>query len=160
MGFTRAIENLNYSAEGLLKTFPKYFNEPTAREYARKPELIANHVYMNRMGNGDWQSGDGFKYRGRGFIQLTGRTNYTLFTEWLSEQKGVKVDCVDNPAFVSDVYPLTSALWFFIHNNVFTLCDNGIGENTNARVTKAVNGGLNGVDDRYDKLLKYAQLIK
>ena len=163
--FTRTVENLNYSAEGLLKTFPKYFNRSIAETYARKPELIANHVYSNRMGNGSSCSGDGFKYRGRGFIQLTGRANYQEFTDWLTDQKGlsqpsIHTDCVEYPTLVSDVYPLTSALWFFIHNTIFALCDNGISENTNARVTKAVNGGLNGVDERYDLLLKYAQLIK
>ena len=165
MNFTRTTENLNYSAEGLLKTFPSRYDAKTAKEHQRKPELIANKVYANRMGNGNSQSGDGYKYRGRGFIHLTGRANYQEFTDWLTEQKGlsqpsIHTDCVEYPALVSDAYPLTSALWFFTHNNVFTLCDNGIGENTNARVTKAVNGCLNGVDDRYDKLLKSAQLIK
>jgi len=165
MGFTRTIENMNYSADRLIQVFPKYFNTSNAREYARKPDLIANHVYASRMGNGNWQTGDGYKYRGRGFIQLTGRANYALFTDWLTEQKGlsspsIHTNCVEYPALVSDVYPLTSALWFFIHNNIFALCDNGISENTNARVTRAINGGLNGVDERYDLLLKYVQLIK
>ena len=165
MDFTRTTENLNYSAEGLLKTFPSRYDALTAKEHARKPIMIANHVYANRMGNGNWQTGDGYKYRGRGFIQLTFRNNYALFTDWLTEQKGllepnVHTNLIEYPALVADVYPLTSALWLFIHNNIFALCDNGIGENTNARVTKAVNGGLNGVEERYDLLLKYTQLIK
>ena len=102
-------ENLNYSADGLLKVFPKYFKDKaTAEAYARKPEKIANRVYASRMGNGDEASGDGFKFAGKGFIQLTGRSNYTEFSKFIGE------DCVANPELVATKYPLSSAAFSLI----------------------------------------------
>lgn len=139
-------ENLNYSSDSLLKVFPKYFKDKaTAEKYARKPEMIANRVYASRMGNGDEASGDGFKFRGRGYIQLTGKDNYKAFSNFIGE------DCVANPDLVSDKYPLVSAAWFFDKNNLWTLCDNGAGDDVVTAVTKRVNGGTHGILDRISK---------
>ena len=139
-------ENLNYSADSLLKVFPKYFKDKaTADKYARKPEMIANRVYASRMGNGDEASGEGFKFRGRGYIQLTGKDNYKAFSNFIGE------DCVANPDLVSDKYPLVSAAWFFDKNNLWTLCDKGAGDDVVTSVTKRVNGGVNGLTDRISK---------
>lgn len=102
-GFKRTRENLNYSADGLKKTFPKYFPDDLADEYARKPEKIAARVYGGRMGNGDEKSKEGYKYRGRGYIQLTGKNNYRAF------DKTVNDDILSNPDLVADKYPLLSA---------------------------------------------------
>jgi putative chitinase len=139
-------ENLNYSADSLLKVFPKYFKDKaTADRYARNPEKIANRVYASRMGNGDEASGEGFKFRGRGYIQLTGKDNYKAFSNFIGE------DCVANPDLVSDKYPLVSAAWFFDKNNLWTLCDKGAGDDVVTSVTKRVNGGTHGLADRISK---------
>lgn len=147
-------ENLNYSADSLLKVFPKYFKDKvTADKYARKPEIIANRVYASRMGNGDEASGDGFKFRGRGYIQLTGKDNYMAFSNFIGE------DCVANPDLVSDKYPLVSASWFFDKNNLWTICDRGAGDDVVTAVTKRVNGGVNGIDDRISKFKLFNQFL-
>ena len=139
-------ENLNYSAEGLLKIFPKYFKDKaTADLYARKPEKIANRVYANIMGNGDEASGDGFKFRGRGFIQLTGKDNYKAFSDFIKE------DCVANPELVATKYPLASAAFFFQKNKLWEICDKGATTEVVTLVTKRVNGGTHGLDDRISK---------
>jgi len=139
-------ENLNYSADSLLKVFPKYFKDKaTADKYARKPEMIANRVYASRMGNGDEASGDGYKFRGRGYIQLTGKDNYKAFSNFIGE------DCVAKPDLVSDKYPLVSAAWFFDKNNLWTLCDKGSGDDVVTAVTKRVNGGTHGLTERIAK---------
>lgn len=139
-------ENLNYSSDSLLKVFPKYFKDKaTADKYARNPEKIANRVYASRMGNGDEASGEGFKFRGRGYIQLTGKDNYKAFSNFIGE------DCVANPDLVSDKYPLVSAAWFFDKNNLWTLCDKGAGDDVVTSVTKRVNGGTHGLVDRISK---------
>ena len=139
-------ENLNYSADGLLKIFPKYFKDKaTADLYARKPEKIANRVYANRMGNGDEASGDGFKFRGRGFIQLTGKDNYKAFSDFIKE------DCVANPELVATKYPLASAAFFFQKNKLWEICDKGATTEVVTLVTKRVNGGTHGLDDRISK---------
>jgi len=139
-------ENLNYSADSLLKVFPKYFKDKaTADRYARNPEAIASRVYASRMGNGDEASGDGFKFRGRGYIQLTGKDNYKAFSNFIGE------DCVAKPDLVSDKYPLVSAAWFFDKNNLWTLCDKGSGDDVVIAITKRVNGGQNGITDRISK---------
>jgi putative chitinase len=139
-------ENLNYSSDSLLKVFPKYFKDKaTADKYARNPEKIANRVYASRMGNGDEASGEGFKFRGRGYIQLTGKDNYKAFSNFIGE------DCVANPDLVSDKYPLVSAAWFFDKNNLWTLCDKGAGDDVVTSVTKRVNGGTHGLTDRISK---------
>ena len=139
-------ENLNYSADGLRKIFPKYF--PTieaANKYARQPEKIANKVYGNRMGNGDEASGDGFKFRGRGYIQLTGKDNYAAFDKFVDD------DIMVNPDLVATKYPLTSAAFFFHKNKLWDVCDKGHGDDVVLAVTKRVNGGTHGLADRQDK---------
>jgi putative chitinase len=139
-------ENLNYSADGLRKIFPKYF--PTieaANKYARQPEKIANKVYGNRMGNGDEASGDGFKFRGRGYIQLTGKDNYAAFDKFVDD------DILANPDLVATKYPLTSAAFFFHKNKLWEVCDRGHSDDVVTAVTKRVNGGTHGLADRQDK---------
>jgi len=139
-------ENLNYSADGLRKIFPKYF--PTielANKYARQPEKIANKVYGGRMGNGDEASGDGFKFRGRGYIQLTGKDNYAAFDKFVND------DIMANPDLVATKYPLTSAAFFFHKNKLWDVCDKGHGDDIVLAVTKRVNGGTHGLTDRQEK---------
>jgi putative chitinase len=145
-GFKVFSENLNYSAEGLLKTFPKYFNAETAAAYARKPERIANRVYGNRMGNGDEASGDGWKYRGRGCIQLTGKSNYSLYNNAVPE------NVVASPDLVSGSLALDSAGWFWDKNKLNALSDTGTVE----QITRRVNGGQHGLTDRKNR---YNQII-
>jgi len=146
-------ENLNYSAEGLVKVFPKYFNAKIVMSYARNPEKIANKVYAKRMGNGDEKSGDGYKYRGRGYIQLTGKTNYTKFTEYIGE------DCVAEPELIATKYPLASAAFFFNSNGIWSVCDKGKDDATVKAVTKRVNGGTIGLEDRLRLFRQYIGLI-
>ena len=141
-GFKAVNENLNYGAKGLLGIFPKYFNATTAAQFERKPELIAAKVYANRMGNGDEASKDGWKFRGRGYIQLTGKSNYTNFTKFIGE------DCIANPDLVATKYPLASAAFFFNSNNLWAICDKGADDATVTAVTKRVNGGTIGLADR------------
>ena len=118
-GFKVKNENLNYSADGLKKIFPKYFPDDLADEYARQPEKIANRVYSNRMGNGDEESGDGWAYRGAGYVQLTGRNNYVDFGE------SIDIDIENNPDLVREEYPLLSAAWFFYKNGINEISDMG-----------------------------------
>lgn len=152
--FSLVRENLNYSSDGLLKVFPKYFKDKlTADKYARKPEMIANRVYASRMGNGDEASGDGFNYRGRGFIQLTGKDNYKQFSDFIGE------DCVANPDLVATKYPLTSAAFFFNKNGLWTICDKGATDDIVTMVTKRVNGGTHGLADRLAKFKVYNDIL-
>lgn len=147
-------ENLNYSADGLLKIFPKYFKDKaTADAYARKPEKIANRVYASRMGNGDEASGDGYKFRGRGFIQLTGKSNYQAFSDFIKE------DCVASPDLVATKYPLTSAAFFFDKNKLWDICDKGATPEVVTLVTKRVNGGTHGLDDRLNKFNTFNSIL-
>lgn len=146
-------ENLNYSESALNSIFGKYFKDVPAANYARKPEMIASRVYANRMGNGNEQSKDGWKFRGRGYIQLTGKENYTEFTKFIGE------DCVANPDLVSDKYPLASAAFFFDKNNLWAICDQGSDEEVVKKVTKRVNGGFHGLDDRLEKFKKYWSIL-
>ena len=141
--FKFVTENLNYSADGLRKIFPKYF--PTielAAKYARQPQKIANKVYGGRMGNGDEASGDGWKFRGRGYIQLTGKNNYTAFDKFVED------DILANPDLVATKYPLMSAAFFFNTNKLWDICDKGHGHEIVLAVTKRVNGGTIGLADR------------
>lgn len=147
-------ENLNYSADGLLKIFPKYFKDKaTADAYARKPEKIGSRVYANRMGNGDEASGEGYKFRGRGYIQLTGKDNYKQFSDFIGE------DVVANPDLVATKYPLTSAAFFFNKNGLWTICDKGDTTDVVTLVTKRVNGGTHGLDDRINKFNTFNTLL-
>ena len=145
-------ENLNYSAPGLNKIFRKYF--PTTAStvgYVRKPEKIANKVYANRMGNGPESSGDGWKYRGRGPIQLTGKNNYSAFAAAVD-----RPDVLTNPDIVIEELAFESALWFFRTNGLLTIADRGVSPTVIAQITKRVNGGTHGLDDRIAKTTKFA----
>ena len=148
-------ENLNYSASGLSKIFGKYFPGDLEEEYARKPEKIASRVYGNRMGNGDEESGDGWKYRGRGALQLTGKNNYTAFAKYLD-----KPEILDNPDLVANEYAFESAMFFFDKNNLWSICDKGIDSNTITKLTRRINGGTNGLDHRKNLTLKYYEYVK
>jgi putative chitinase len=153
-GFKAVNENLNYSAKGLMGTFKKYFpTEDLAKKYERKPELIASKVYANRMANGDEASKDGYKFRGRGYIQLTGRDNYTKFSKFIGE------DCVAGSDLVATKYPLASAAFFFDSNKLWSICDKGADEATVTAVTKRVNGGTIGLSDRLKHFKEYYALL-
>ena len=152
--FQYVSENLNYSADGLRKIFPKYFaDNVVAMKYARNSEAIASRVYGNRMGNGDEASKEGFKFRGRGYIQLTGKANYQAFSDFIKE------DCVANPDLVSTKYPMDSAIWFFDKNKLWDICSKGAGDDVVTAVTKRVNGGTHGLADRIAKFKLYYSLI-
>jgi putative chitinase len=151
--FTAIVENLNYSAQRLLQVFPKYFKNVDVNAYARNPQKIGSRVYANRMGNGDEASGDGFNYRGRGYIQLTGKNNYQSFTDHIGE------DCVANPDLVATKYPLASAGFFFNSNNIWAICDQGASDATVTSVTKRVNGGTHGLAERIQNFKKFNQAL-
>lgn len=153
-GFKAVSENLNYSADGLKKIFPKYFPGNLNESYARNPQKIANRVYSSRMGNGDEASGEGFKFRGRGYIQLTGKSNYTAFDKFVDE------DILANPDLVATKYPLASAAFFFNNNSLWSICDKGADIATVTAVTKRVNGGTIGLDDRIKHFNEYYSLLK
>jgi putative chitinase len=152
--FKAVSENLNYSADGLKKIFGKYFPGNLNESYARQPEKIASRVYASRMGNGDEASKEGFKFRGRGYIQLTGKANYTNFTKFIGE------DCVSNPDLVATKYPLASAGFFFDSNKLWAICDRGADDATVTAVTKRVNGGTIGLADRIKHFKEYYNLLK
>jgi putative chitinase len=151
--FTATVENLNYRAARLMEVFPKYFRGVDTSAYANNPEKIGNRVYANRMGNGDEASGDGFKFRGRGYIQLTGKTNYTSFSTFVGE------DCVASPDLVATKYPLASAAFYFKSNNIWAICDRGADDGTVTQVTKAVNGGTHGLPERLQNFKKFIQAL-
>ena len=153
-GFKAIQENLNYSADGLKKIFPKYFPGNLAEGYARNPEKIASKVYGSRMGNGDETTKEGFKFRGRGYIQLTGKDNYTKFAKFIGE------DTVGNPDLVATKYPLASAAFFFDSNKLWDICDKGSDDATVTAVTKRVNGGTIGLADRIKHFKEYFGLLK
>ena len=153
-GFKAVSENLNYSADGLKKVFGKYFPGNLNESYARQPEKIAARVYASRMGNGDETTKEGFKFRGRGYIQLTGKSNYTNFTKFIGE------DCVSNPDLVATKYPLASAAFFFDSNKLWSICDKGADDATVTAVTKRVNGGTIGLPDRIKHFKEYYNLLK
>lgn len=139
-------ENLNYSFEGILNIFGKYFTKAGAALYTRKPEKIANRVYANRMGNGNEASGEGWKYRGRGFIQITGKENYYRL------HLDTDIDCVKNPdLLLEEANAIISALWFWNLKGLNKLADN----NDIIGITKRINGGLNGIEHRKQLLKKY-----
>jgi putative chitinase len=153
-GFKVVTENLNYSSDGLKKIFPKYFPGNLNESYARQPEKIANRVYSSRMGNGDEASGEGFKFRGRGYIQLTGKSNYAAFDKMVDE------DILSNPDLVATKYPLMSAAFFFNNNSLWTICDRGADDDTVKKVTQRVNGGQIGILDRIKHFKEYYNLLK
>jgi len=143
--FRHVRENLNYSTEGLLKVFPKYFDKNTAPLYARRPQAIANMVYNGRMGN-KLKSNDGWNFRGAGYIQLTGRTNFKAFSDFIGDP-----NIMDDPSLVATKYPLTSAGWFFEKRGLWAICDEGVHQDIVKKVTLKVNGGYNGISDRLSK---------
>jgi putative chitinase len=153
-GFKVLKENLNYSADGLKKIFPKYFPGNLNESYARQPQKIANRVYSSRMGNGNEASGDGFRYAGRGAIQLTGRDNYAAFDKFVDD------DIMANPDLVITKYSLMSAAWFFWKNNLLVLCDKGVDVPSITAVTKRVNGGTHGLSHRIEETIKFYNLLK
>jgi putative chitinase len=154
-GFKAIQENLNYGAKGLLGIFKKYFpTEAKALQYERKPEKIANLVYGGRMGNGDEVSGDGYKFRGRGYIQLTGKNNYVAFGKAINE------DIAANPDLVATKYPLLSAAWFWSSNGLNTIADKGATDADVTAITKRVNGGTIGLPDRIKHFKEYYALLK
>ncbi len=150
-GFRVVSENLNYSAQGLKNIFPKYFPGNLSESYARNPQKIANKVYGGRMGNGAESTGEGFKFRGRGYIQLTGKDNYTAFGKAINE------DIISNPDLVSTKYPLLSAAWFFSKNCLRKVTDES--NTTVTNVTKCVNGGTIGLPDRLKHFKEYYHLL-
>lgn len=156
-GFRFFTENLNYSEPALLRVFSKYFDDGThklpAKDYARQPEKIANVVYANRMGNGDTETGDGYKYRGRGAIQLTGKNNYKKFASYMND-----FSIIDDPSLVSDVYAFESALFFFDANNLWKHTTK-VDDASIRIVSRRINGGFNGLADRIKQTKMYYRLL-
>jgi putative chitinase len=154
-GFKAFSENLNYGAKGLRGIFGKYFpTDALARAYERKPEKIANRVYANRMGNGDEASGEGWLFRGRGSLQLTGKFNFKAFSDYIG-----RPDVMTNPDIVATELAFESALWFFDKNKLWSICDQGVNDATILALTKRINGGTHGLDDRKLKTKKYASWL-
>jgi putative chitinase len=155
-GFKAFSENLNYGAAGLTGIFKKYFpTNEKALLYERKPEKIANLVYASRMGNGDEASGDGYKFRGRGALQLTGKDNYKVFSEYLKNP-----EIMTNPDLVATEFAFESAIFFFDRNKLWDICDKGVNKDTILALTKRINGGTHGLADREEKTLKYYGYLK
>ena len=155
-GFTADTENLNYGVKGLMSIFKKYFpTEALALQYERKPEKIANKVYASRMGNGDEASGDGWKFRGRGALQLTGKENYKAFSDYLK-----KPEIMTNPDLVATTYSFESAMFFFDKNKLWSICDQGVNDASILALTKRINGGTHGLADRSEKTKKYYEYVK
>ncbi len=148
-------ENLNYSAQGLQGIFGKYFPGNLEESYARNPEKIANRVYASRMGNGDEKSGDGYKFRGRGALQLTGKDNYAAFAKYLG-----KPEIMTHPELVATEYSFESAMFFFDKNKLWEICDKGVNDAAILALTKRINGGTHGLEDRTNKTKKYYEYVK
>jgi len=149
-------ENLNYGAKGLLGIFRKYFpTEELALQYERNPEKIANRVYGSRMGNGDEASGDGWKFRGRGALQLTGKDNYKAFSDYLKNPA-----IMQTPDLVANELAFESAIFFFDRNKLWDICDKGVDKDTITALTKRINGGTHGLEDRLQKTAVYYQQLK
>ena len=153
-GFKVVNENLNYSEKRLVEVFPRYFKDKNPKDYGNRPEKIASLVYGNRMGNGNEASGEGYKFRGRGYIQLTGKANYSAFSKFIGE------DTVSNPDLVSTKYPLASAAFFFQANGLWPICDLGSTADTVKKVTIRVNGGTLGLGDRIEHFNLFYSLLK
>jgi putative chitinase len=153
--FTRIVENMNYDANRLMVVFPKYFTTlKFAKTYERKLELIANRVYGDRMGNGNELSGDGWKYRGRGYFQLTGFNNYRDFDKFVND------DILKNPDLVATKYPLLSAGWFWHKNNINNIADKGDSSDVCRSVRKIINGGTIGLEETTRLFIAYYKLLK
>lgn len=154
-GFNIFSENLNYSAAGLQTTFGKYFPGNLEESYARQPVKIASRVYADRMGNGNEASQEGWKFRGRGALQTTGKNNYKEFSDYLK-----KPEIMTNPDLVATDYAFESAIFFFEKNNVWKLTDKGVNDAAILSVTKAINGGTNGLEDRSSLTKRYYSWLK
>jgi len=152
-GFKSVRENLNYSAARLKQIFPKYFPGDLNESYAKNPQKIANKVYSSRMGNGDESSGDGWKFAGKGYIQLTGKSNYEEFDKMVDD------DILANPDLVATKYPLTSAAFFFQKNKIWGFCDKGTTKEVVTVVTEKINGGRIGLDHRWSEFNKFHNLL-
>lgn len=152
-GFHHVEENLNYSVDALLRVFPKYFDTRNVAPYVRRPIEIASRVYADRMGNGSEESLDGWLYHGRGYIQLTGKNNYIAFGDTVVD------DLVRHPELVATKYPLASAGWFWSMNNLNAIADKGMDQQVIADITKRINGGYNGLEDRQRHTLHYWELL-
>jgi putative chitinase len=152
--FSLVYENLNYTKSGLQSIFPRYFPGNLAESYAKRPEMIASRVYGNRMGNGAEQTKDGWKFRGRGYIQLTGKENYKLFDGFVEE------NILEDPDLVATKYPLLSAAWFFHRAGLNEISDKGATDSVITAVTKRINGGTNGLEDRKKYFKEFYNLLK
>tara|TARA_Y100001937_G_C7041596_1_gene294823 strand:+ start:251 stop:877 length:627 start_codon:yes stop_codon:yes gene_type:complete len=155
MGFTRLIENLNYSSKALNAVFPKYFKNAgrDAEEYHRQPEKIANVIYANRMGNGDTDSGEGWRYRGRGIIQITGKNNYTNCSQELFSDETL----LENPDLLCEVYyAIHSACWYWKETNLNKYAD----DEDLKTMTRKINGGYIGLEDRIKHYNHAIEVIK
>jgi len=160
MTFTQLVENLNYSSQGLLGTFGKYFDDKTAPLYQRNPEKIANRVYANRMGNGNEMSGDGWRHRGFGPIQLTGKTNQDAFAKKISDPL-----IVDNPSLIAAKYAFESAKFFFDDRSLWSYCKK-VDVASITKVSKLINqgnlkakGDPNGLQERIEKTNHYYKIL-
>lgn len=154
-GFSVFSENLNYSATGLQNVFGKYFPGTLENSYARQPIKIASRVYANRMGNGNEASQDGWKFRGRGALQITGKDNYQAFANSLG-----KPEIMIQPDLVATEYAFESALFFFTRNKLWDICDDGVNDTTIKALTKRINGGYNGIEDRTSLTKRYYSWLK
>jgi putative chitinase len=149
-GFQAFSENLNYSATGLQNTFGKYFPGNLEESYARQPIKIASRVYADRMGNGNEASKEGWTFRGRGALQTTGKSNYQAFSDYLK-----KPEIMTNPDLVATDYAFESAMFFFDKNKLWSICDKGVSDATILSLTKRINGGTNGLEDRASLTKRY-----
>jgi putative chitinase len=154
-GYAAFSENLNYGAKGLLNTFDKYFNATTAEQYARQPIKIASKVYADRMGNGNEASQEGWLFRGRGALQTTGKGNYKAFSEHLG-----KPEILTNPDLVATDFSFESAIFFFDKNKLWDIADKGVNDAAILAITKKINGGTNGLDDRSSLTKRYYSWLK
>jgi putative chitinase len=152
-GFKVFQENLNYSADGLKKIFPKYFPGNLAESYAKNPEKIASKVYGGRMGNGPESTKEGYKFRGRGALQSTGKENYKKLGDFLG------VNLIENPDLVATKYPLASAAFFFRSNKLWSICDEGSDDKTITKLTKRINGGVIGLNARIHEFKHFYKLL-
>lgn len=154
-GFNLFVENLNYSAKGLVNTFGKYFPGNLSDLYARQPHKIGSRVYANRMGNGDEKSGEGYKFRGRGALQTTGKSNYEAFSKSIE-----KPEIITNPDLVATDYAFEAAMFFFDKNKLWDIANKGVTDANILAMTKKINGGTNGLDDRISLTKRYYSWLK
>ena len=154
-GFNLFVENLNYSAKGLMNTFGKYFPGNLADLYARQPHKIGSRVYASRMGNGDEKSGEGYKFRGRGALQTTGKSNYEAFSKSIE-----KPEIMTNPDLVASDYAFEAAMFFFDKNKLWDIAKKGVTDATILAMTKKINGGTNGLEDRISLTKRYYTWLK